>query len=310
MVGSNLIEKYINKNVIIVGIDNLKLGKFKFIKHFLNKKNFFFYRIDLSKKIKNTRISKILKTNYLSEVWHLAANSDIQQGANNNKVDTKDTYMTTIRTLSLIKNYLKKDTKFIFSSSSAIYGNIRKSIVENHKPKKPVSNYGIMKLKSEKYIENFSKKKSLKAYIFRFPNVVGKNLTHGIIFDFINKIKRNQNILNVLGNGNQQKPYSDVSEIIRCMIYIKNLSFKNYVNYFNIGTRDKGIKVKEIVNIFIKNLNFKITPVYQNKKKGWKGDVINYKYSTKKINRLGFNFKLNSKEVIEKTVKNYLKKVY
>ena len=151
-------------------------------------------------------------------------------------------------------------------SSSVIYGNARKSIVENHEPKKPVSNYGIMKLKSEKYIENFSKKMSLKVYIFRFPNVVGKNLTHGIIFDFINKIKINKKILNVLGNGNQQKPYSDVSEIIKCMIYIKKLSFKNFVNYFNIGTSDKGIKVKEIVNIFLKNLNFTITPIYQNKK--------------------------------------------
>ena len=151
---------------------------------------------------------------------------------------------------------------------------------------------------------------SLKVYIFRFPNVVGKNLTHGIIFDFINKIKINKKILNVLGNGNQQKPYSDVSEIIKCMIYIKKLSFKNFVNYFNIGTSDKGIKVKEIVNIFLKNLNFTITPIYQNKKKGWKGDIVNYKYSTKKINRLGFNFKLNSKEAIKKTVKNSLKEVY
>ena len=40
MVGSNLIEKYINKNVIILGIDNLKLGKYKFINHYLNKKFF------------------------------------------------------------------------------------------------------------------------------------------------------------------------------------------------------------------------------------------------------------------------------
>ena len=135
----------------------------------------------------------------------MAANSDIQKGTKNNKVDLKDTYMTTVNTLNLIKKYLKKNTKFIFSSSSAIYGNAKKSIVENHDPKKPVSNYGIMKLKSEKYIENFSKKMSLKVYIFRFPNVVGKNLTHGIIFDFINKIKINKKILNVLGNGDQQK---------------------------------------------------------------------------------------------------------
>ena len=167
-----------------------------------------------------------------------------------------------------------------------------------------------MKLRSEKYIENFSKKILLKTYIFRFPNVVGKNLTHGIIFDFINKIKFNKKVLHILGNGEQQKPYSDVSEIIKCMIYIKNLNFNDFVNHFNIGTSDSGIKVKDIVKIFIKNLNFKISPIYQNKKKGWKGDVVKYKYSTKKINRLGFNFKLNSKAVIKKIIKNSLKEVY
>ena len=111
------------------------------------------------------------------------------------------------------------------------------------------------------------KKILLKTYIFRFPNVVGKNLTHGIIFDFINKIKFNKKVLHILGNGEQQKPYSDVSEIIKCMIYIKNLNFNDFVNHFNIGTSDSGIKVKDIVKIFIKNLNFKISPIYQNKKR-------------------------------------------
>ena len=103
MVGSNLIDKYINKDVIIIAIDNLKLGKFKFLKNYVNKKNFFFYKIDLSKKIKDTHISKILNKNYLSEIWHLAANSQIQKGTKNSQIDLKDTLMTTINTFKLYK---------------------------------------------------------------------------------------------------------------------------------------------------------------------------------------------------------------
>ena len=132
MVGSNLINKFINKNVIIIAIDSLKLGKLKFLKNYVKKKNFFFYKINISKKIKNKQISKILDKNYLSEVWHLAANSDIQKGTKNNNIDLKDTYMTTINTLNFIKKFKKKDTKFIFSSSSAVYGNVSKSINENY----------------------------------------------------------------------------------------------------------------------------------------------------------------------------------
>jgi UDP-glucose 4-epimerase len=307
MVGSNLIRKYINQDVQIVGIDSLKLGKLKYIKSFQKKKNFLFFKIDLSKKIKNRKIENILKKNYLHEVWHLAANSDIQNGISDYEVDLKDTFLTTINTLNFINKYLKKNTKFIFSSSSAIYGYAKGSISENYKKKNPISNYGLMKLYSEEYIEHIANKNNLKAYIFRFPNVIGNNLTHGIIYDFIKKISNNKKILNVLGNGNQQKPYSDVLEIIKCMIFIKNKKFLQKINYFNIGTNDKGIKVRDIVNIFLNETNYGTKAIFQKKKQGWEGDVVNYSYSTKKIHKLGFRFKLSSKQVITKIIKNLIK---
>jgi len=307
MVGSNLINRYINQDLQIIAIDSLKLGKMEYIKSFKKKKNFLFFKIDLSKKIKDRKIENILKQNYLHEVWHLAANSDIQRGISDYEVDLKDTFLTTFNTLNFINKYLKKNTKLIFSSSSAIYGYVKGSISENYKKKNPISNYGLMKLLSEEYIEYIANKNNLKTYIFRFPNVIGSNLTHGIIYDFIKKISYNKKILNVLGNGNQQKPYSDVLEIINCMIFIKNKKFLQNVNFFNIGTNDKGIKVKDIVDIFLKATNFGTKAIFQREKQGWIGDVINYSYSTKKINKLGFRFKLSSKQVITKTIKELIK---
>ncbi len=307
MVGSNLINKYINQDVQIIGIDSLKLGKVKYINPYKKKKNFLFFKIDLSKKIKNTNIENILKKNYLHEIWHLAANSDIQSGIGDYEVDLKDTFLTTFNTINFISKYLKKNTKFIFSSSSAIYGHVKGSISENYKKKIPISNYGLMKLLSEEYLEHIANKNNLKTFIFRFPNVIGNNLTHGIIYDFIKKISYNKKILNVLGNGDQQKPYSDVLEIINCMVFIKNKKFLQNINYFNIGTNDKGIKVRDIVNIFLKETNYGTKAIFQRKKQGWEGDVVNYSYSTKKINKLGFKFKYSSKQVITKTIKNSIK---
>jgi UDP-glucose 4-epimerase len=306
MIGSNLIGRYINKDFTIIGIDSLKSGKIKYINPFLKKKNFFFFNIDLSKKLKNKKIENIFKKNYLYEIWHLAANSDIQSGIIDYEVDLNDTFLTTFNILNFINKYLKKNTKFIFSSSSAIYGNTKGSISENYKKKNPISNYGLMKLFSEKYLEYFANKNNLNTYIFRFPNVVGTNLTHGIVYDLIKKISYNKKILNILGNGHQQKPYSDVSEIIKCMIFIKNKKFLRNTNYFNIGTNDRGIKVKDIVNIFLKETNYGTKAIFQKKKQGWEGDVVNYIYSTKKINKLGFRFKLSSKQAITKIIKNLI----
>jgi UDP-N-acetylglucosamine 4-epimerase len=56
MVGSNLINKYINQDVQIIAIDSLKLGKRKFLKPFEKKKNFLFFKIYLSKNIKDIKI--------------------------------------------------------------------------------------------------------------------------------------------------------------------------------------------------------------------------------------------------------------
>ena len=298
MIGSNLLKTYIKKDLIIIGIDNLILGKKKFLSPFIKKKNFFFINNNLNKPLKSKKIIALINKNYLAEVWLLAANSDIQKGTNDPNVDLQNTFLTTFFTLNFLKKFLKKDTKILFSSSSAIYGNIISRINEENTAIKPISNYGAMKLASEGYLSSFSKANNASIFIFRFPNVIGNNLTHGLLFDMKKKIlSKNKNIM-VLGNGEQQKPYSHVSEIISCMIFIKKKRYINKINYFNIGTDDVGMKVKNIVELLKKALKTKKKTVYQKNITGWVGDVSKYRYSTKKINRLGFYFKLSSKEAV------------
>ena len=303
MVGSNLLKKYINQNKIIIGIDNFELGKEKFIKDYFKFKNFFFLKINLNKKVTNKNLEKILKKNSLREIWLLAANSDISKGIKNTSVDLNNTFLTTVNSLEFLKPYIKKNTKILFTSTSAIYGNVNKSVSENNSIVSPVSNYGAMKAACEAYISSFSFLNDANTFIFRFPNVIGKNLTHGLLFDMKKKINSKKNFINVLGNGKQQKPYSHVNEILSCMMFVKNKKYKKRMNVFNIGTNDKGIKVKDIVIRMLK--------IYKSNKKikfgksniGWKGDVPTYRYNTKKINDLGFKFRINSKESVIKAIK-------
>ena len=125
LLGSTLLPKILlKKNSIVVGIDNLKLGKIKFIKKFLNKKNFFFFKANLDKRIKSLKFKQILAQNHLEEIWHLAANSDIPSGINNPRIDYRDTFLSTFNILNFVKPFLNSNSKVIFSSTSAIYGNI------------------------------------------------------------------------------------------------------------------------------------------------------------------------------------------
>ena len=94
--------------------------------------------------------------NQLEEIWHLAANSDIPSGINDPKVDYRDTFLTTFNILNFVKPFLNLNSKIIFSSTSAIYGNVGKKIHEKSAPLMPESNYGSMKLASEAFISSYS----------------------------------------------------------------------------------------------------------------------------------------------------------
>ena len=304
LIGSTLLSDLIKrKKCIIIGIDNFRLGKLEFIKTFTRNKKFILFEINLNKKIINNKILNILKKNRLKQIWHLAANSDIQSGANNTFADLKNTFLTTSNICNFLKPFVEKKTILIFSSSSAIYGNIKGRISEGSSPHMPESYYGAMKLASESFISAFSFNNNIKSFIFRFPNVVGKNLTHGVIYDLSKKIISKNQYLKVLGNGQQRKPYSHVSEIIKCMIYVIKKKHNKKINYYNIGTNDSGIKVKNIVHLLLKKFRIKKKIIYEKNDRGWKGDIPYYRYSTKKLNKTGFKFYLNSHASIKKTLK-------
>ena len=106
--------------------------------------------------------------------------------------------------------------------------------------------------------------------------------------------------LQVLGNGNQCKPYSHSSEILDSIIFVLNKKHSKFINYYNLGTSGQGVKVK-IVNLLKKNFFIKKI-VYEKSSAGWKGDVTKYKYSNKKITKLGYGFSLSSLDAVKKAI--------
>jgi len=304
-IGSNLARYFLNKNKIVLGIDNLQLGNIKNIKDLLNNKNFSFIKLDLSNFNKLEKfIKKILISYQIKTIWHLAANSDIKDGFKNPDNDYKNTFLTTYNLIKIAKAY--KVENFIFASSSAVYGDlIKQKLKESSGPLLPISNYGAMKLASEGVISAAKESFLKKAYIFRFPNVVGFPSTHGVIHDFIKKLKKNPVELKVLGNGKQKKIYMHVQDLISSMIFIVKNS-KDKMSLFNIGPNDKGVTVKfisqEVARYFKKNKRI----VFEKKTKGWVGDVPKFSYSNEKFKKLGFDIKSSSKSSIIKAARELI----
>jgi UDP-glucose 4-epimerase len=147
---------------------------------------------------------------------------------------------------------------------------------------------------------------SLNSLIFRFPNVVGPRLTHGVIFDFINKLRKNPKELEILGNGLQNKQYVHVLDLVKGIASFSE-RIEDGMNIYNIST-DSFIDVNKIADIVCEGMNLKdVQYRYTGGSVGWKGDVPSFSYDIKKAKSKGWMFKYDSEQSVRETVKAVLK---
>lgn len=307
-IGSNLCSFLTSTNLIpikkIVVIDNLSLGKKKFIQKLIDNKKIIFYKEDL---LNFDKIVSIFRKHKFDLVWHLSANSDIGYGSKYTNWDLKQGTIATYNILECMRKTNVK--KIIFSSTSAIYGEAKTMPTpENYGPLLPISFYGASKLACESLITSFCHNFDFQAWIFRFGNIVGKNGTHGAIVDFIKKLKKNSKELEVLGNGKQAKPYLHVSDCIEGMIF-GFLKSKKQVNFYNLACLG-ATRVSFIAKMVIKKISLKKTKIfYTGGKRGWKGDVTQVRLDPKKLTKKGWKANFSSDEAIRKAIEELVKQI-
>jgi UDP-glucose 4-epimerase len=188
-----------------------------------------------------------------------------------------------------------------FSSTSAIYGVHDQLLAEDLGPLFPISNYGAMKLAAEAAISAALEAYLERAWIFRFPNVVGSRATHGAIYDFARKLKQNPAELEVLGDGSQEKPYFHVADLIDAMLFITE-NAKEKLNYFNIGTVGSITTVRHLAESVVKEMSPAAKIRYTGGNRGWVGDVPKFNYSVAKLKRLGWSPRLTSDQAVARAV--------
>ena len=301
-IGTHLVERLLNEGYEVVVVDNFTLGNEKNVNKFNDNENYKFYKID----IQNTNeFCETLKDENIDIVYHLAANSDIQKGGKNPLVDYNDTFNTTFSVLELMRQNNIKN--LFFSSTSAIYGDKSDVLLsEDLGALKPISYYGGAKYASEAFISSYTYMNDLNTMIFRFPNVIGPNLTHGVIYDFTKKLMNNPNELEILGDGSQTKPYVYVLDLIDAIIMMTK-SIQKGVSIYNVGV-DSATSVTRIADIVCEELGYEnVKYNYTGGNVGWKGDVPKFQYDLTKIHAVGWSASHTSDEAVRETVKSLKK---
>jgi UDP-glucose 4-epimerase len=301
-IGSHLCDELLSKGNNIIVADKLIMGD-QNMSHLQGNPHFSFYEVELADQ---ANVDRLFKENKIDIVYHLAANSDIQKGGKEPSIDFNDTLLTTRAILEgMRKNNVKN---LFFASTSAVYGEMPDvQLNELTGGIMPVSYYGGAKLASEALISSYVSMCDINAVIFRFPNVIGPRLTHGAVFDFIRKLRKNPNELEILGNGTQCKPYIYVLDLVEAIVRMTK-EFHKGEEVFNISVQSEGTTVTRIAEIVVEELGLSnVEFKYTGGDRGWKGDVPKFSYDISKILATGWTPKHTSDESVRQTVKDAVK---
>lgn len=303
-IGSHLVDRLLARGHRVIGVDNMVLGRRENLASALGNKQFAFTELDVNEVEPCLAfLRKAAEQGAIETVWHMAANSDIQAGVRDPDIDLRLTFLTTHNVLKMMQALSVKE--IVFASSSAIYGAHDGVLSEDTGPLLPVSNYGAMKLASEGAITAALEKFLQRACLCRFPNVIGSRATHGVIFDFLKKLRANPAALEVLGDGTQEKPYLHVGELVDAMLFIYEHG-KGRLNYYNIAPETGATTVRFIAESVVRAAAPGAKIHYTGGSRGWVGDVPKFRYSIAKLKSLGWLPKMNSNQAVELAIRENL----
>jgi UDP-glucose 4-epimerase len=237
-------------------------------------------------------------------VIHLAANGDIPAGIDNPYLDLNNNVIGTHNVLESMRQL--GISNLLFASSAAVYGYPEQrgkpythECSETDAPLFPISLYGGSKLACEALISGYAYMFGIQSLIFRFGNIVGATMDHGVIHDLIAKARKNK-YFSVWGDGKGLKPYLLVEDCINGMMSAYNVTCEtsnpSCVDIFNLGAN--GVtSVSEVAEIVASHIPGS-APVYEGGKYGFKGDVPVVRLTSAKMNAIGWRPRCTSTEAV------------
>ena len=239
-IGSNLVDELIKQEIEVIVLDNLSTGKIENINP-----RAVFYECNISKMPMDT-------FKYLFEdvdtVFHLAATPQVQYSIEN-PLDNNNLH-SLINMLEVSKLIGAK--RFVFSSSSAVYGNPKYTPIDENHPINPLSPYALHKLIGEQYCKLYSDIYNLDTVSLRYFNVYGNRMPkEGAYKSVLSVFKEqyNKQPFNIVNDGEQKRDFIHVNDIIQANLLAANSTNNHKGDVFNVGT-GQAYTVNEIANMF------------------------------------------------------------
>ena len=299
-IGSHLVDYLMRRGEEIRVLDNLSAGSVSDLGRWLDGPRFEFVRGDL---LNPSEVEAAVEG--CDVVYHLAANPEVRVWIASPEDHFKQNIEATYSLLEALRRRGEAET-LVFTSSSTVYGDADVlPTPEDYAPLKPISLYGASKLAAEALVSAYTSMYGFRCVIYRMANVVGPRCSHGVIYDFVEKLRRNPEELEVLGDGTQSKSYLYVDDCVEGMILGAERA-EGRVEILNIGSEDR-VDVKTIARIVIEEMGLSGVDIRLtggvDGGRGWKGDVKLMQLDMSRLRSLGWRPRLSSAETVRETAK-------
>ncbi len=308
-IGSYIVEELLSKGYEVTVIDNMSSGCRENLSQVINDPHLEIIEADLKR-----LDEKWVKAFSNAEVvFHYAANPEVRVSSVNPRIHFNENLLSTFNVLEASR---QGGVKYIvFASTSTVYGDAKKlPTPEDYFPLEPISVYGSVKLASEYLHITYSKLYGIRSLIIRYANVIGPRSRHGVIYDFILKLKKNPRELEILGDGTQRKSYIYITDAVEGTLFVFEKFMQSGKEYdiYNIGNSD-WITVKEIADIVVKEMGLSsVKYVYKpmtSDGRGWPGDVKIMLLDISKAKSLGWEPRLSSGNAVRLTARALIREL-
>ena len=230
-------------------------------------------------------------------IYHLAAQVVVPYSMENPMID----FETNAKgTLSVLEKARKDDAKLVFASSAAVYGNPTQMPTTEEYGFHPVSCYGLSKVVGEEYCQMYSEQYGLDVVITRFANVYGLRC-HGVIHDFLDKLAKNPNKLEIIGTGLQSRDLVHISDVVDLLITVGSLQSVNGETY-NVGL-GKTTKIIDLAKMMLTILGLQDRTLITTTGVSWHGDIQTIWFDNSKAKKeLGWNPKVTLEDAIKEVI--------
>ncbi|TDX37803.1 UDP-glucose 4-epimerase [Halanaerobium congolense] len=303
-IGSNLAQKLLAAGEEVIGIDCFtdyysRDLKERNIETILDNSNFTFLEKDLLK----TDLQNLLKD--VDYVYHQAAQAGVRSSWGEDfEIYNQNNILLTQKLLEAAKD-AENLKKFVYASSSSVYGDTDQLPMQEDNRLQPVSPYGVSKLAGENLAYLYYKNFKVPTVSLRYFTVYGEGQRPDMAFHIFIKAFLTGGKINIFGDGRQSRNFTYVGDIARANILAAKKAPAGEI--INIGGSGRGIVLNETLDLIKELTNCETEINYTEKVKG---DVKHTSADTSKAEKLlGYQPRVSFEEGLEREVE-WLQKIY